>query len=66
MELAGYKPLRVTNLFPEQPRKGILDLYDGITSIPGRVNATIADKNFIETPSVNKLYEQRAQNRYSR
>ncbi len=71
IELAGYDPLYITNVFPEEPRKGILDLYDGITSIPGRVNATIADKNFVDTPSVKRTvnkpaYEQRAQNSYSR
>ena len=62
-ELAGYEPFYLTNLLPEKPREGILDLYDGVTSVPGRISATIADQNFVNTPSVKKaIDEQKNQN----
>jgi len=65
IELAGYEPLRITSIFPDKPRDGILDLYDGITSVPGRLNATVANKTFVDSPTAMERDERKTQNRHS-
>ena len=48
LALAGYSPLYVSDLLPEQPREYVLGAYDGVTSVPGRLNALIAGESFQE------------------
>lgn len=49
LKYAGLNPLYVTNTLPEQPRKQVLQVYDSIASVPGRVNATLAGENYRES-----------------
>lgn len=46
LSLAGYEPLHVTDALPSTPRKYVIQAYDGVTSVPGRVTAFIAGKDF--------------------
>jgi len=46
LALAGYEPLYVTSALPEPARDYTLAVYDGITSVPGRITARIAGEEF--------------------
>jgi len=46
LALFGYEPLYVTNLLPEPARKKVLGVYDGITSVPGRVVAGASGQEY--------------------
>lgn len=46
LALAGYEPLYVTSALPEGARQYTLAVYDGITSVPGRVTAGLAGEEF--------------------
>ena len=46
LALAGYEPLYVTSALPAPAREYTLSVYDGITSVPGRLSAGIAGEEF--------------------
>ena len=46
LAMAGYEPLCPADLLPETPREYVLTVYNGVTSVPGRVTALIAGKEF--------------------
>ena len=46
LALAGQNPLYLTDALPETPRRGVLAVYDGVTSVPGRVSAMIAGEQY--------------------
>ncbi len=46
LQLAGYDPIYITDALPGEGRETVLGVYDGITSVPGRVTSTIAGREF--------------------
>ena len=44
---AGYEPMYVTDALPEPARKEVLGLYNGVTGVPGRLNALVAGERFV-------------------
>ncbi len=48
LALAGYEPLKATDLIPGQGKEYVLGAYNGVTSVPGRVNALVAGEDFQE------------------
>lgn len=44
--LAGYEPIYITDVLPEGPRAGVLEVYDNVTYTPGRMHAFIAGEEF--------------------
>lgn len=46
LKYAGYNPLYVTDLLPEEPRQGVLEVYDGVTSVPGRLTSAADGREF--------------------
>jgi len=46
LKYAGYDPLYVTDLLPEEPREGVLEVYDGVTSVPGRLTSAASGRDF--------------------
>lgn len=48
LQLSGCEECEATNLLPEVPREGFLLVYDGVTSVPGRLNAEIAGVDYQE------------------
>jgi hypothetical protein len=50
--LAGYEPMYITDALPEETRTNVLSVYDGVTSVPGRVNAAITGRKFYNSPSL--------------
>ncbi len=48
LALAGYEPLYVTDALPGEARDAALTVYDGITSVPGRIAAGVAGEEFSE------------------
>ena len=48
LSLAGFEQLYITKLLPQAPRKHVLDFYDGITSVPGRLSALVAGKEYYQ------------------
>ena len=46
LTFAGYDPVYVTDALPEEPREKVLSVYDNVTSVPGKINAGIADREF--------------------
>ncbi|RMD84022.1 MAG: hypothetical protein D6808_07685 [Candidatus Dadabacteria bacterium] len=46
LNLAGYKGFYISDALPEPRRKEVKDLYKTVTSIPGRVTATVAGEEF--------------------
>lgn len=47
--MAGFEPLYITDVLPEEPRAGVLEVYDNVTYTPGRVHAFIAGEEFQDT-----------------
>ena len=54
LALAGYEPLYLTDALPEKPRGYVLDAYNGVTSVPGRMNALVAGREFQEDKAPNE------------
>lgn len=46
LALAGYEPLEMTDALPEQPREYVVAAYDGVVSVPGRITAMVAGRDF--------------------
>ncbi len=46
LSYAGYEPLYVTNLLPKESRNNVNEIYDGVTSAPGRFTAAVAGTEF--------------------
>lgn len=46
LSLMGYEPLYITNALPEDSRKPVLKIFNGVTSVPGRINAKVAGEDF--------------------
>lgn len=46
LSMSGYEPLYVTDLLPDSERAEVNDVYDEVTTAPGRVSAAIAGKEF--------------------
>lgn len=46
LSLAGYEPLYVTDLLPEEEGQGVQQVYDAVTSVPGLVAARVAGEKF--------------------
>ncbi len=44
--LSGHEPLRLSEALPGGLREGWRGVYDGVTSVPGRVSAGINDEEF--------------------
>lgn len=49
---AGYEPLYVTDALPEPARKEVLGFYNGVTGVPGRVNALVAGEPYVQGPTL--------------
>ena len=47
-QLAGKEPIYVTDYFPKPARSGWFTVYDGITSLPGRLTALVAGREFVQ------------------
>lgn len=47
LTIAGYEPIEVSKVLPEEIGNVWSDAYDGVTSGPGRVAAFVADREFI-------------------
>lgn len=46
LSMSGYEPLYVTDLLPDSERADINEVYDEVTTAPGRVSAALAGKEF--------------------
>jgi len=46
LSLSGLPSLYLTDALPEESRAGVLTVYDGVTSVPGKVTSTIAGREF--------------------
>jgi hypothetical protein len=46
LALAGYQQLYLTSALPNPARRYVLDVYDGVTSVPGRITSTVAGEEF--------------------
>lgn len=46
LSVSGYEPLYVTDALPETAREGYNEVYDGVTSVPGKLAAAAADEKF--------------------
>lgn len=46
LQLCGFQALYVTDALPTEVRQPVLTVYDGITSVPGRVNALMFNRDF--------------------
>lgn len=51
LTVAGYEPLYITSALPEAPRRYILQAYDGVTSVPGRLTSAVARERYDDTPA---------------
>ena len=54
LSLGGYDQLHVTDALPEKGRDAVLSVYDGVTSVPGRLTAGIANEEFREAKAEEK------------
>jgi hypothetical protein len=46
LDLSGHKQLRVTDALPSDEREVWNEVYEGVTSVPGRVTSGIAGEDF--------------------
>jgi hypothetical protein len=46
LSMSGYEPLYVSNLLPDDERAEFNEMYDEVTTAPGRVSAALAGKEF--------------------
>lgn len=46
LSMSGYEPLYVTDLLPDEERSEVNEMYDEVTTAPGRVSASLAGKEF--------------------
>lgn len=46
LSVSGYEPLYVTDLLPDAERSEVNEMYDEVTTAPGRVSAALAGKEF--------------------
>ncbi len=44
--LAGYEPINISDALPDEERKEWGEVYDGVTSAPGQLAATVAGEDF--------------------
>lgn len=51
---AGYEPLYVTDALPEPAKKEVLGLYNGVTGVPGRLNALVAGERYVQGAATNR------------
>lgn len=47
LTVGGYEPIGVSALLPEQGSKAWNTVYDGVTSMPGRVTAAVSDSEYV-------------------
>ena len=52
---AGYEPLYVTDALPEPAKKEVLGLYNGVTGVPGRLNALVAGEQFVNGATASNV-----------
>ena len=48
LSLSGLQPMYMTDLLPDESRAGVLKVYNGVTSVPGRLTSSIAGREFEE------------------
>lgn len=48
LSVLGYEPLYITNILPETSRKPVLQVFNGVTSVPGRITAKVVGEEFQE------------------
>lgn len=48
LSLTGLQPLYMTDLLPDKPREGVLEVYDAFTSVPGRLTSAAAGREYPE------------------
>ena len=48
MVLAGFQPLYFSSALPEESKEIVLQPYNSLTSVPGRITSIIAGKDFNE------------------
>ncbi len=59
LDAGGYQQLHVTDALPDAPREGVLSVYNGVTSVPGRAAAGIAGEEY--KVELEKAQEKKAQ-----
>ncbi len=47
LSFSGYEPIKLTDAIPEGPKEVVDEMYNDVTSIPGRVNAYANNKEFV-------------------
>lgn len=50
LQLCGYDGLYVTNILPSKIREPVMQVYDGVTYAPGKVNSFIFEHEFYNEP----------------
>lgn len=53
LEIAGLQTFYATDALPEKPRAFVLEFYDGLTSVPGRLAALIAGRSYHEKKALS-------------
>ncbi|MCC6933346.1 MAG: hypothetical protein IT292_08850 [Deltaproteobacteria bacterium] len=48
LQVAGEEPLYVTDALPEKPKDAYMNVYNGVTGIPGMLSSTVAGVPFRE------------------
>jgi hypothetical protein len=48
LALAGKEPVRIIDILPERPREIVSHSIDGVCSVPGRINAAIARRPYVD------------------
>jgi hypothetical protein len=55
LALAGKEPLRIIDILPETPRGIVSQSIDEVCSVPGRLNAAVARRPYVDTiPLIKK------------
>ena len=58
LDLSGYEPIHVSDALPEAPRQGWNEIYDDVSSGPGKLSAALAGKEFITRERAKELVNE--------
>ncbi len=56
LQLCGYEGLYVTDALPDDVKAPVLHVYDGVTAVPGQVNAAVFDHRSSRNSKLNSVF----------
>ncbi|NMC63374.1 MAG: hypothetical protein GYA55_09445 [SAR324 cluster bacterium] len=65
LQVAGYKPLHITDALPEDARNGWNYVYDSVTAVPGSMAASVSGQEYRQKDVIAQDYVRLLESAYS-